>query len=68
LDPAAEVFNYPVSIDIKELITVDEVMEEFPYGPNGGLIYAIEYMVDNIDWFNDQLGNRMLIHRVKLCR
>lgn len=48
LDPAAENFNYPVTIDIKELITVDEIMEELPYGPNGGLVYAMEYLVDII--------------------
>ncbi|EFA74657.1 ATP binding protein [Heterostelium album PN500] len=34
LDPAAEVFEYPVSIDIKNLITVDEVIDELAYGPN----------------------------------
>lgn len=57
LDPAAEVFNYPVSIDIRELISVDEVMEELPYGPNGGLIYAMEYLLNNLDWLQDQLGD-----------
>jgi len=57
LDPAAEQFAYPVSIDIKELITVDEVMEELPYGPNGGLVYAMEFLNSNIEWFKDQLGD-----------
>jgi len=56
LDPAAEVFNYPISIDIKDLITVDEVMEELSYGPNGGLVYALEHLMENIEWFGDQLG------------
>ncbi|GAM21430.1 hypothetical protein SAMD00019534_046050 [Acytostelium subglobosum LB1] len=57
LDPAAEVFEYPVSIDIKNLITVDEVMEELQYGPNGGLVYAMEYLIENIDWFIDEIGD-----------
>lgn len=35
LDPAAEEFNYPVTLDIKELITVEDVMEELNLGPNG---------------------------------
>jgi GTPase SAR1 family protein len=57
LDPAAEVFNYPVSIDLRELITVDEVMEELAYGPNGGLVYAMEYLIDHIDWLLDEIGD-----------
>jgi len=57
LDPAAEVFNYPVAVDIRELITVDEIMDELPYGPNGGLVYAIEYLANNMEWFEEQLGD-----------
>lgn len=40
LDPAAETIEYPVSIDIRDLITVDEVMEELNYGPNGGNVFC----------------------------
>lgn len=29
-------------IDIRELITLEDVMEELDYGPNGGLIYCLE--------------------------
>ncbi|KAF2069593.1 hypothetical protein CYY_009084 [Polysphondylium violaceum] len=57
LDPAAEVFQYPVSIDIKNLVTVDEVMDELEYGPNGGLVYAMEYLIENMDWLSDELGD-----------
>jgi hypothetical protein len=45
LDPAAEHFSYPVSTDIRELISLDDVMEELGMGPNGGLIYCMEYPV-----------------------
>jgi hypothetical protein len=34
-DPAAEVFNYPASIDIRELVTLEDVMEQLELGPNG---------------------------------
>jgi len=57
LDPAAESFDYPVSIDIRELISVDDIMEELSYGPNGGLIYAMQFFLQNYDWFSDQLGD-----------
>jgi len=45
LDPAAEHFNYPVDMDIRELISLDDVMEDFGMGPNGGLIYCMEYPI-----------------------
>jgi len=57
LDPAAEVFKYSISIDIRDLITVDEVMDELEYGPNGSLVYAMEYLIDNMDWFLEELGD-----------
>jgi hypothetical protein len=34
-DPAAEHFNYPVSFDVRDLVTLDDVMEEMKLGPNG---------------------------------
>mmetsp|Transcript_29402 Transcript_29402/g.80367 ORF Transcript_29402/g.80367 Transcript_29402/m.80367 type:complete len:273 (-) Transcript_29402:121-939(-) len=56
LDPAAETFSYDCEIDVRELISVDDVMEELNYGPNGGLVYAMEYMADNMEWLEDQLS------------
>jgi len=56
LDPAAENFLYDCEIDIRDLISVDDVMEELNYGPNGGLVYAMEYITDNLTWLQDQLG------------
>ncbi|KAG6418027.1 hypothetical protein SASPL_120225 [Salvia splendens] len=45
LDPAAENFNYPVAMDIRELISLEDVMEELGLGPNGGLIYCMDITV-----------------------
>ena len=58
LDPAAEVFNYQPSIDIRELVNLDDVMEdeELRLGPNGGLVYAMEYLMENLDWLTERLG------------
>ena len=30
--------------DIRDLISVEDVMEELGYGPNGGLIYCMEWV------------------------
>ncbi|XP_059455374.1 uncharacterized protein LOC132185628 [Corylus avellana] len=58
LDPAAESFNYPVAMDIRELINLDDVMEELGLGPNGGLMYCMEHLEDNLDdWLEEGLNN-----------
>lgn len=57
LDPAAENFAYEPSKDIRDLISVDDVMEELQFGPNGGLIFALEYMLENPEWLEEELGD-----------
>ena len=34
-DPAAEHFNYPVAFDIRDLVSLEDVMDELKLGPNG---------------------------------
>lgn len=43
--------------DISELVTVGDVMDELEFGPNGGLMYCLEYLADNLDWFREKLGD-----------
>ncbi|KAJ8286446.1 hypothetical protein GJAV_G00039340 [Gymnothorax javanicus] len=59
LDPAAEHFEYPVMADIRELIQVDDVMEDdsLRFGPNGGLVFCMEYFTNNFDWLEECLGH-----------
>ncbi|KAI3760312.1 hypothetical protein L1987_50706 [Smallanthus sonchifolius] len=60
LDPAAENFDYPVAMDIRELISLDDVMEELGLGPNGGLLYCMEHLEENLDeWLSEELENYM---------
>lgn len=56
LDPAAESFKYKPSVDVRELISLDDAMEEMNYGPNGGLVFCMEYLVENFDWFEEQIA------------
>lgn len=55
LDPAAENFGYNLAFDIRDLITVEDVMEELGLGPNGALIYCMEYLLQNMDWLEEEL-------------
>lgn len=57
LDPAAEYFDYQPLVDIRDLITLDDAMEdeELHYGPNGGLVFCLEYLIENSTWLQTQL-------------
>ena len=55
LDPAAEVFGYSPSFDVRDLINLETVMEEFGLGPNGGLVYCMEFLLQNNEWLKDEL-------------
>lgn len=61
LDPANDSLPYKCSVDISELITIDDVMDKAGFGPNGGLVFCIEYLEKNLDWLKvhlDKLGGQ----------
>ena len=51
IDPANYNYGYECCIDIRDLITVEEVMQEYKLGPNGALVYCLEFLLENFDWF-----------------
>lgn len=55
LDPAAENFTYQPDLDIRELITLEDVMDELGLGPNGGLIYCFEFLLQNLEFLTEAL-------------
>ncbi|KAI1775279.1 GPN-loop GTPase [Hypoxylon cercidicola] len=57
LDPAAETFEHAPDLDIKDLISLEDVMEEMSLGPNGGLIYCFEFLMENLDFLTESLDS-----------
>jgi len=55
LDPANERTSYPCALDIRSLITLEEVMEEEGLGPNGGVLYALEALEKQRGWLEEGL-------------
>jgi GTPase SAR1 family protein len=55
LDPANDNIPYPCAIDIASLITLQDVMDTYGLGPNGGMLYCIEYLEENFDWLDERL-------------
>jgi GTPase SAR1 family protein len=56
LDPANDDLPYPCNVSIASLITLRDAMNEFGLGPNGGMLYCLEYLEQNFDWLLDRLG------------
>ncbi|KAI4287866.1 MAG: hypothetical protein L6R35_002871 [Caloplaca aegaea] len=59
LDPANEHTSYPCALDIRSLVTLEEVMADEALGPNGGVLYALEELEHNVEWLQrglDGLG------------
>ncbi|XP_066148055.1 GPN-loop GTPase 2 [Euwallacea fornicatus] len=55
LDPANDNMGYSSKIDIMQLITLEDVMKNYQLGPNGALMYCMEYLEANFDWLLNQL-------------
>ncbi|KAH9824768.1 GPN-loop GTPase [Melampsora americana] len=45
------------TLDIRDLISLEDVMEELEFGPNGGLVYCFEYLLNNLDWLQENLNS-----------
>lgn len=57
LDPAAEPTEFEFTIDIRDLISLEEVQEEMNLGPNGALVYCFEFLLENLDWLDEEIGD-----------
>lgn len=55
LDPGVDFLSYSPDIDIREWISLAEVMREHNLGPNGAQIACADLLVFNIDKVNDLL-------------
>lgn len=58
-DPAAEELAYEPSMDVRDLISLDDAMEGKQLGPNGGLVFCMEYLMQNVSWLSESLGDFM---------
>ena len=55
MDFANDVLPYEVAIDVRDLISLENVMIEHNLGPNGGLVYCMDFLLQNIDWLTDKI-------------
>jgi len=55
LDPANDPTPYPCKISLFDLVTVRQTMKEHDLGPNGAMLYCMEYLEANFDWLEERL-------------
>ena len=55
LDPANDKTSYPCALDVRDLVTLEEIMDEDRLGPNGATLYALEELEENYSWLEDGL-------------
>ncbi|KAH6895262.1 hypothetical protein B0T10DRAFT_477500 [Thelonectria olida] len=55
LDPANDHTNYPVALDIRNLVKLEDIMRDDKLGPNGGILYALEELEHNFEWLEEGL-------------
>lgn len=49
--------EYEAKVDISELIKHNEVMDVHGLGPNGALVYCIEFLEANVGWLITKVLN-----------
>lgn len=49
--------KYTPTVDISELIKHEEVMSHYGLGPNGALVYCMEFLEANVKWLITKILN-----------
>lgn len=55
MDPSNEKLPYEAAANISDLVDTKEVAERHQLGPNGSLLYAMEYLEKNFAWLEARL-------------
>ena len=55
LDSGNDHTSYKPALDVRDLVSLDEIMVSEELGPNGGVLYALEELEHNIQWLEDGL-------------
>lgn len=56
LDPANDALPYECAVNVSELITLSDAMDKLNLGPNGGLVYCMEFLEKNLAWLKEKLA------------
>ncbi|RXH72879.1 hypothetical protein DVH24_012563 [Malus domestica] len=63
VEPLRE-YRYECAVNIEDLVKLSDVMVEHSLGPNGGLVYCMDYLEKNFDWLEAKLKPLMKDHYI----
>ncbi len=49
LDPGADVLPYTPDVDVRDIVSIDKIMEEYALGPNGAQILAADLIANHVE-------------------
>lgn len=55
MDPANDSVPYKAAADISELVDANKVATDLSLGPNGSLLYAMEFLEKNVKWLLEKI-------------
>jgi len=55
LDPANDNLTYKPALDVRSLVSVEEIMRDDDLGPNGAVLHALEIVERETEWLEDGL-------------
>lgn len=55
LDFASEQLKDEAAVDVRDLVDMEQVMQQMDLGPNGATLYCMEYLEANLDWLDEKL-------------
>ncbi len=64
LDPGADYIPYEADVDVREWISLPEIMQDYNLGPNGAQVVAADLMLDRVDEIKrgiDDLGEGYIL-------
>jgi GPN-loop GTPase len=62
LDPANDDLPYQCDVDLVDLVSLELVQAETSLGPNGSLVYCMQYLDRNFDWLQVRPIHQALCH------
>ncbi|KAI8874324.1 hypothetical protein GQ42DRAFT_38064 [Ramicandelaber brevisporus] len=57
LDPGNDQTPYECAVDVRDLVSVEDVMELKGLGPNGAMMHCMEFLNENRQWLLDQMAD-----------
>ncbi|CAI5988437.1 unnamed protein product [Closterium sp. NIES-64] len=64
-DRAGMSVQYECAVNVEELVRLEDVMGQHGLGPNGGLVYCMDYIDKNLDWLQSKL--KPFLRRLVYC-